>query len=183
MSGWNHAHTAPSHQRQSHHQRELGPGREGRHGDDAQQTGAGDDTVQAQLWGSGRHARPCEGLSAWFQLDSPHLWWPGYSGNLAGSLAMWTQVQTGERRILFFYFTERLFYFVRNEFNEISMKELCFFPFPLLGDWVDLKKCFFYKNKSPGILRLIGGVSLYSICFCHSESHWVSDRSERKISS
>ena len=49
MSGWNHAHTAPSHQRQSHHQRELGPGREGRHGDDAQQTGAGDDTVQAQL--------------------------------------------------------------------------------------------------------------------------------------
>ena len=37
--GRDHAHPAPTHQRQSHHQRELGPRREGRHGDDAQQVG------------------------------------------------------------------------------------------------------------------------------------------------
>ena len=48
-SGGDHAHPAPPHQRQSDHQRELGPGRAGRHGDDAQQTGAGDDPIQAQL--------------------------------------------------------------------------------------------------------------------------------------
>ena len=37
LSGWDYAHPAAAHQRQPHHQRELGPGREGRHGDDAQQ--------------------------------------------------------------------------------------------------------------------------------------------------
>ena len=36
-AGWNYAHPAAPHFGQPHYQRELGPGRQGRHGDDAQQ--------------------------------------------------------------------------------------------------------------------------------------------------
>ena len=40
---------AAAHVRQPRHQRELGPGREGRHGDDAQQNSAGGHALQALL--------------------------------------------------------------------------------------------------------------------------------------
>ena len=38
-SGWNHAYPVAPHLREPHHQRELGPWREGRHGDDVEQVG------------------------------------------------------------------------------------------------------------------------------------------------
>ena len=43
------AHPAPSHERLAGHQRELGPGREGRHGDDAQQNRTRRSSIQTLL--------------------------------------------------------------------------------------------------------------------------------------
>ena len=50
-----HAHPAPPHERLPGHQRELGPGREGRHGDYAQQNRTRRSSIQTLLRGTGRH--------------------------------------------------------------------------------------------------------------------------------
>ncbi len=55
VHGWADAHPAAAHVRVAGHQRELGPRREGRHGDDAQQDRPGGHALQALLRGAGRH--------------------------------------------------------------------------------------------------------------------------------
>lgn len=51
------AYPAAPHLRQPRHQRELGPRRQGRHGDDAQPDSAGGHALQALMRGSGRYGK------------------------------------------------------------------------------------------------------------------------------
>ena len=119
LSGWDHAHPAAAHQRQPHHQRELGPGREGRHGDDAQQNRTRRSSIQTLLRGTGRYgelassrsvitnihtnltniaARSRQGLLSRLQLDSACVRWEAEPGHLAGGVAVRAQGQGGQQK-------------------------------------------------------------------------------------
>ena len=114
-----HAHPAPSHERLPGHQRELGPGREGRHGDDAQQNRTRRSSIQTLLRGTGRYgelassssvitnihtnltnisARSRQGLLSRLQLDSACVRWEAEPGHLAGGVAVRAQGQGGQQK-------------------------------------------------------------------------------------
>ena len=113
------AHPAAPHIRLARHQRELGPGREGRHGDDAQQNRTRRSSIQTLLRGTGRYgelaslssvitnihtnltnisARSRQGLLSRLQLDSACVRWEAEPGHLAGGVAVRAQGQGGQQK-------------------------------------------------------------------------------------
>ena len=76
---WFDAYSAPPHQRLPRHQRELGPGREGRHGDDAQQNCSRRSSIQTFLRRTRRHgmtklASFCKTLNTRVIIYLRHQW-------------------------------------------------------------------------------------------------------------
>jgi hypothetical protein len=86
---------SPAHQRQSGSQRELGSGRQGRHGDDAEQDRTRGAALQALLRGPRRHAGPREGVLPGLVVDHTDNRGQTELRDVAGRLAVRTQGPRG----------------------------------------------------------------------------------------